>query len=329
MAESKPKRGFGQVDLELEDDGAAASPGFGELDWEIPEEATVPPTSSERTATPARAAGTVPPASVHDQETRVVKGDALSHFTRSSPPPQAEGPITRFGAVEEDLLAAARGDSVPPPSVPSKSGVATRDDVAAMRELYARGDAVGALMVASSIAPPAQITERSSADHPDASIVVEFGDEIEIDVSLSGLEPGPAAAVATVGADFVDPSFSFRIDVPAPSVPPAGDDDEPPPSSARAHLIRQSQSRLQAVTVPTKPTTAGALSLSRRQSVPRVVKTPAEIAALPIDHRGGFLLGVVDGMQTLEEILDVCAMPGSEALDVIQQLEALGVIVFE
>src|SRR5690606_6766712 len=48
-------------------------------------------------------------------------------------------------------------------------------------------------------------------------------------------------------------------------------------------------------------------SLTERQGVPRVLVGPDEIAKLPIDHRAGFLLGFIDGMQTMEEILDVCA----------------------
>jgi hypothetical protein len=72
-----------------------------------------------------------------------------------------------------------------------------------------------------------------------------------------------------------------------------------------------------------------ALTLTERQSIPRVVLGPGELAKLPIDPRGGFLLSQVDGMQTLEEILDVCAMPAEEALGVFDQLKALGVIEFE
>ena len=71
------------------------------------------------------------------------------------------------------------------------------------------------------------------------------------------------------------------------------------------------------------------LSLTERQSIPRVTKSPAEMAHLPIDPRGGFLLAQVDGMQTLEEILDVCAMPAAEALEVIEHLKGLGVLEFE
>jgi hypothetical protein len=293
MADSSPKRGFGQVDLDLESDhDMQSSAGFGELDWDLPEEPDAPP--------PASSARNVGVASAHTETTRIVKGDALSHLSRSSPPPPLEesrGPIggnaTRMGSLDEGLLAMARGDSNPPPSVPSKSGVATRADVAQLRDLYAKGDAAGALMLASSIAPPV-MAEKSAADHPDASIVVEFGEELEIDVSLTGLEP-PGASSEAPPAAATAPLDEIPIDVvPAYSTPPA----------------------------------AG-LSLSQRQSVPRLVKTPAEIATLPIDHRAGFLLGFVDGMQTLEEILDVCAMPGPEALQLIEQLTSLGVIVFE
>jgi hypothetical protein len=77
------------------------------------------------------------------------------------------------------------------------------------------------------------------------------------------------------------------------------------------------------------PKAAAQLTLTQRQSIPRVVKAPTEIASLPIDHRGGFLLAHVDGMQTLEEILDICAMPHAEALEIIASLESLGAIVFE
>ena len=65
------------------------------------------------------------------------------------------------------------------------------------------------------------------------------------------------------------------------------------------------------------------------KAVPRILVGPAEIAELRIDHRAGFLLGVIDGMQTLEEILDVCAMPAAEALEVVKRLVDLGVIAIE
>ncbi len=58
-------------------------------------------------------------------------------------------------------------------------------------------------------------------------------------------------------------------------------------------------------------------------------KAAGDLSKLPIDHRAGFLLAHVDGMQTLEEILDVCAMPATEALELIDKLQKMGVIEFE
>ena len=60
--------------------------------------------------------------------------------------------------------------------------------------------------------------------------------------------------------------------------------------------------------------------------VPRVVLPMDQITRLPIDHRAGFLLAHIDGTQTMEEILDVCAMPRGEALDLIAELASLGVL---
>jgi hypothetical protein len=71
------------------------------------------------------------------------------------------------------------------------------------------------------------------------------------------------------------------------------------------------------------------LTLTERHSIPRIKKSPKEVARLPIDHRAGFLLSNIDGMQTMEEILDVCGMPPEEALDLIRKLERLGVIEIE
>ncbi|WP_146653012.1 hypothetical protein [Labilithrix luteola] len=60
--------------------------------------------------------------------------------------------------------------------------------------------------------------------------------------------------------------------------------------------------------------------------VPRLLLAPAELMKLSLDHRAGFLLAHIDGMQTVEEILDTCAMPAGQALELIAELEAKGVI---
>jgi hypothetical protein len=60
--------------------------------------------------------------------------------------------------------------------------------------------------------------------------------------------------------------------------------------------------------------------------VPRMLVGAADVAKLPMDPRAAFLLGSVDGTHSVEEILDICAMPEEEALDLLEKLAAMGVI---
>jgi hypothetical protein len=60
--------------------------------------------------------------------------------------------------------------------------------------------------------------------------------------------------------------------------------------------------------------------------VPRVLLSPGEIAKLPIDPRAAFILSHVDGIHSMEEILDMCAMAETEAASLLEKLRAMGVI---
>lgn len=75
------------------------------------------------------------------------------------------------------------------------------------------------------------------------------------------------------------------------------------------------------------PSTPRVVLTSRR--VPRLLVDPREIAKLPIDPRAAFIVGHVDGIQTMEEILDVCAMPESEAIELIERLCSMDVLKLE
>ena len=46
--------------------------------------------------------------------------------------------------------------------------------------------------------------------------------------------------------------------------------------------------------------------------VPKLLKTKAEIAAAPIDHRAGFLLAHIDGVTSVAGLVDICGMPEEE-----------------
>jgi hypothetical protein len=317
MGDSQALPGFGQVDLDLEEDAAAPSQtrpveetapadAFGRLELEVgePDEPQAPPSTSRVFNAESRPAAVRERAiSVHDESTRIVAGDALSAITRSaagSASVHDDGSTRAWADIDEALAAeddtsASRSGNQP---APSGSGVAARGDdrVAAMRELYARGDAAGALALASTLGHGVSLPSKDSLDSPDASIVVELGEE---------------------SIDLADP-FGGLIPMDGEGAESAQDaEEEEPAPVSRASAIG------------TAPPPGAELTADQRQSVPRRLMALAELSTLKIDHRAGFLLAHVDGMQTLEEILDVCAMPAAEALALFANLEALGVIALE
>lgn len=60
--------------------------------------------------------------------------------------------------------------------------------------------------------------------------------------------------------------------------------------------------------------------------VPRVAIDRSAVAALSLDHRAGFLLSMMDGASTVQELLDVCGMPQMEALTLLDELVERGVV---
>ena len=61
-------------------------------------------------------------------------------------------------------------------------------------------------------------------------------------------------------------------------------------------------------------------------AVPVPALNDAELRWLGLDHRSGFLLSRVDGVSTVEEVLDVCGMPRLEALKTLVDLLDRGAI---
>lgn len=275
------------------------------------------------------------------------------------------------------------------------SGVALRErSIAAIRRLYAKGDVDGAMALATKHAHEAEQLSPPARDWTDASVSIQIGPEVEIDidvsltgltshvesgaidVSLSGLEShrhgadAPDASVHVwVEAEAVDvsltglESFDHPADRSLPGLSGIIDDIESlEPTlgfgkrTSRRELLAQQKLFAQDldagvmphITMPPQaesvpevltsevpfPSAPGmrpppSLSEGERRSIPRVLKSPSEIATLPLGPRGGFILAQMDGMQTIEEIFDVCAMPMAEAIEIIRLLESLGVIRLE
>jgi hypothetical protein len=61
--------------------------------------------------------------------------------------------------------------------------------------------------------------------------------------------------------------------------------------------------------------------------IPSTVVSPSEIRWLSLDNRAGFLLSLIDGMSTIEDIIDVSTMPSLEVLRTLHNLLTQKVIV--
>jgi hypothetical protein len=61
---------------------------------------------------------------------------------------------------------------------------------------------------------------------------------------------------------------------------------------------------------------------------PVVAMSSDQLRRLPLDHRAGFLLSLMDGTMDLEAVLDVSTMPRADALRVVRDLFESGVIRF-
>lgn len=46
----------------------------------------------------------------------------------------------------------------------------------------------------------------------------------------------------------------------------------------------------------------------------------------PIDHRAAFVLSRIDGMTSVEDLVDLCGMPRLELLQALDQLVATGLV---
>jgi hypothetical protein len=61
-------------------------------------------------------------------------------------------------------------------------------------------------------------------------------------------------------------------------------------------------------------------------AVPQVIMSQEQLLVLPIDARTGFLLARIDGVSTLQTLLDVSSMPASDAMALLEELMALGAV---
>src|SRR5579864_3410611 len=91
-------------------------------------------------------------------------------------------------------------------------------------------------------------------------------------------------------------------------------------SPASALLDSRSQANPAPLPSDDQPPSGIVLRLEVLESVPRLAVSMAELMALPLNDRAGFILSFVDGSYTIGMILDACAMRREDALAVLGEL---------
>ena len=61
--------------------------------------------------------------------------------------------------------------------------------------------------------------------------------------------------------------------------------------------------------------------------IPRLAISVRDLSLLPLDHRDGYIVSLVDGASTVETILDTCALPFDEAIDSLTKLVERRILV--
>ncbi len=161
----------------------------------------------------------------------------------------------------------------------------------------------------------------SRRNHPSASGIASRDDRVAAMRELYA--QGHAEAALALAAEL---SSDLAGDLVASEPEPFGglipvDEDEDPFGGLEVVDDLQDHTAI----VEASPDSSRLARITSRQ-VPQLLVGPKEISKLPMDPRAAFILGHIDGMQSMEEILDVCAMPEAEAIELIERLHRMGVI---
>jgi hypothetical protein len=104
---------------------------------------------------------------------------------------------------------------------------------------------------------------------------------------------------------------------------PRGRDAPPRPAPVEAATSGTRLRAHQAMAVDEKK---HAERIGSLEGCPVLAISPEELVRRNIDHRAGFLLSRVDGQSSVEDILDVCAMPRTDALRILGDLIEDGIV---
>jgi hypothetical protein len=145
------------------------------------------------------------------------------------------------------------------------------------------------------------------------------------DAPVSGLRArqGESSEVEPVALDLAPPvSEFFPVSQPPASQPPAS---QPAPSSERTS--RRPRGSRRPVRVDDFGEAAVAIAANAvRASAPKIVSTREELGAAPLDHRDAFVLSLIDGMTSVQGLIDLAGMPEQDFNAILERLVRLGIV---
>ncbi|MGZ3474415.1 MAG: HD-GYP domain-containing protein [Polyangiales bacterium] len=191
------------------------------------------------------------------------------------------------------------------------------------------------LSIVRAIAPPLVLREvapapsvsvtRLAIDDSEGGVDVTVIDavettRVEVDVPVS-LPPAmraslrlPATRVPTRTSGVYSSVREQRAEIEPESIRPVGPSSSVPPPFSRPPM---------AASIRPASRPPPALSLEK---IPVLRVAPGELAKLPLDHRAGFVLSLIDGMTPLELIVDASGMPAADVLEIVQRLLTQAII---
>jgi len=145
-----------------------------------------------------------------------------------------------------------------------------------------------------------------------------------------GAAPGPNVSLPTPSVPMPVPSVAM----PTPNVAEAPRADtrglrvaSPPPSGDADRCVKISETRLVTRRLGAFITNEAWARLM--SGCPVVAMTADALRRLPLDHRAGFVLSLMDGTIELDTVIELCSMPRDEALTLIRDLYESEVVRFK
>lgn len=261
-------------------------------------------------------------------ETEVFSGDPLAQF--------AEDPDARVSdpGLEMELPLTP---SVPVPTLSSTPRGTAFDPVARRAE---RAERVRVLIAQREFADALDLIEllRAGSDDPIAA-------QLEAECAAAQRPPAkvePPPPIATPSSPFssrpplgatrsfappVPPAAPALFAPPAPPPPPSAlNNNTPSMLRSMASILASAAPSAPSAPITNLPEIEPIDELGGMSAVLSTVANSAAIRTLDLDHRAGFLLSLVDGFSSVEDLLDVANLPTDQCLGLLVDLKRRGLI---